>query len=221
MKPSQRLGDVVAIMAVAMLTSACTPATSDDELHDRLGAGRNEQGRPEEAPAREPAIMVEWAVNAPDDVQPASVADTQLSLPRISVSVADQLRLYLRSEFGTPGSEAPWYHRIRRVAVGLHTATIHTDLTSGDGDGEAGRAICRAISLFPFSSQGRHVTSLDIAVLGQGGRLLASESYEPPRPTARTRPGMPPIHAPKHNPPVFQVAPSPEAPPRSTPIGDR
>lgn len=221
MKPFERLVDVAAILTLAILTSACTPVTSDDDLLGHRETGRNEQERIEEVALPETAVLVVSAISPPEDVQPSSVAEPDPAPPRIAVSVADQLRQYLLSEFGTPGAEAPWYHRIRRVAVGLHTASIHTDLSADAGDRVAGLAICRAVSTFPFSSLGRGVTSLDIAVLGRGGRLIAGGSYDPPRPSARARPGFTPIHAPQHNPPVFQIARSPEAPPRPGPTGDR
>src|SRR5688500_6862262 len=178
MKPVERLVGVVAILTVAMLTSACTPVSSDDELPGSRGTGRNEQGRIEEAALRETAMLVASAINPPDHVQPESTTEPGPAAPRIAVPVAAQLQQYLLGEFGTPGSEAPWYHRIRRVTVGLHTASIHTDLSSDASDRAAGQAICRAVSMFPFSSLGRGVTSLDIAVLGRGGRLLSSESYD-------------------------------------------
>jgi hypothetical protein len=221
MKPIERLVDVVAILTLAMLTSACTPVTSDDDLLGRRETDRSEQERIEDAELRETAVLVASTMSPPEDVQPSSVAEPDPAPPRIAVSVADQLRQYLLSEFGTPGSEAPWYHRIRRVAVGLHTASIHTDLSADASDRVVGLAICRAVSTFPFSSLGRGVTSLDIAVLGRGGRLIAGGSYDPPRPTARIRPALTPIHAPQHNPPVFRIAPSPEAPPQPGPTGDR
>ena len=118
-------------------------------------------------------------------------------------SVADLLRQYLLSEFGSPGSQAPWYPRVRRIAAGLQTAAIHTDLSSDTADMAAAQAICRAVASFPKSAQGRHLTTLNVDVYGSGGQLLASQYGPPPPPISRSRPGLTPLHVPKHNPPIF------------------
>ena len=221
MKLSECVGSAIAIVTLAVLLSACPAPGSADGLAANGNSGRRVQARSKEAVAQETPGVVAAAVNAADGGEPASVAELELGPPRVAVPVADQLRLYLQSEFGTPGSESSWYHRIRRVAVGFHTATIHTDLTSDAGDRAAVKAICQAVSGFQKSRQGRDVTELDIDVLGAGGGLLARAPQAPAQPFAGIRPGTTPIHAPQHNSPVFLASPRSEASPRSTPSEDR
>jgi hypothetical protein len=106
----------------------------------------------------------------------------------VAVSVADQLRLYLVRVLGGPASRQAWHRHIRRVAVGLNTAAIHTDLSPGEDDRATAEQICLVASWFRQSPEGRHVTSLDVEVYGVQGDLLAAYDDVPDRTAARTGP---------------------------------
>jgi hypothetical protein len=203
MKPLERVVSAVVMVTTTALTVVCATDNSGDTLRGLARPIPDEWISTEDAPTPETVVRVATWEKPPPGIEPTT--DTEfLSRPaRVAESVADLLRHYLLREFGSPGSKAPWYDRVRRVAVGLHTATIHTDLSSDAGDTVAAQAICRAVSSFPESAQGRHVTSLDVDVYGSGGRLLASQYGPPPPPVSRSRPGLTPLHVAHHNSPIF------------------
>jgi hypothetical protein len=188
------------MVTTTALTVVCATDDSGDTLRGLAGPIPDEWIWPEDAPTLETVVRVATWEKPPPGIEPTTDAEFFSRPPRVAESVADLLRQYLLSEFGRPGSKAPWYDRVRRVAVGLHTAAIHTDLSS---DTVAAQAICRAVSSFPESAQGGHVTRLDVDVYGAGGRLLASQYSTSPPPVSRSRPGLTPLHVPQHNSPIF------------------
>jgi hypothetical protein len=205
-----RVVHAVVIVSTAALTAVWATDNSGDNVRGLAGLAPDEWVLPEDAATPETAVRIATWEKPPPGIEPST--DTEfLSRPaRVAESVADLLRQYLFSEFGSPGSQAPWYARVQRVAVGLHTAAIHTDLSSDTGDIAAAQAVCQAVALFPKSAQGRHVTTLNVDVYGSGGQLLASQYGSPPPPVSRSRSGLTPLHIPQHNSPIFPLVPSPE-----------
>jgi hypothetical protein len=63
--------------------------------------------------------------------------------------------------------------------VGLHVATIHTDLSSDAIDIAAAERICLITSWFRQSPEGRHVTFLEVEVYAENGDLIASHDDLP------------------------------------------
>jgi hypothetical protein len=101
----------------------------------------------------------------------ASAWDVQ---ERSSVSVSAQVTRYLAETFGSGPAKAPWYDDVQSIAVRFNTAVVHTDLSSGPADREKAERICSAVSLFPYSADGGHLSRLLVEVYGQGDRLLAN-----------------------------------------------
>ena len=209
MKPFSRVIPAVVIATTAALTVVCATDNSGDTMRGLAGPIPDEWIWTEDAPTPETVVRVATWEKPPPGIEPTTDAEFLSRPARVAESVADLLRQYLLSEFGSPGSQALWYARVQRVAVGLHTAAIHTDLSSDTADIAAAQAICRAVASFPKSAQGRHLTTLKVDVYGSGGQLLASQYGTPPPRTARARPGFAPLHAPQHNSPIFPLVPSP------------
>ena len=209
MKPFSRVIPAVVIVTTAALTVVCATDTSGDTMRGLAGPIPDAWIWPEDAPTPETVVRVATWEKPPPGIEPITDAEFLSRPARVAESVADLLRQYLLSEFGSPGSQALWYARVQRVAVGLHTAAIHTDLSSDTADIAAAHAVCQAVSSFPKSARGRHVTTLNVDVYGSGGQLLASQYGSPPPPVSRSRPGLTPLHIPQHNSPIFPLVPSP------------
>jgi hypothetical protein len=122
--------------------------------------------------------------------------------------VADQLRQYLIRVLDGPTSRDTWHGHIRRVTVGLHTAAIHTDLSSAEDDRATAEQICLLVSWFRHSPEGRHVTSLDVEVYGDEGHLLAAYDDTRSRSTARISSWRQRRATPVLLPPDFQPRPT-------------
>ena len=151
------------------MIAACSPAAVLDDATPSSGARRETASRGGAARTPTPA-----PASSPGPVQ-------------ATVSVADQLRLYLSRVLTGPDSKEAWHRHIRRVTVGLHTATIQTDLSSSDDDRVTAEQICLVASWFTESPEGRHVTSLDVEVYGEYGDLLATHEDMPDRTSALAR----------------------------------
>jgi hypothetical protein len=221
MKNSERVAPAVAMVTMTVLVAFYSSYSSDnsgDAARKDADVVRDERKGPGAARFKETVVPVMVAAGPPPDIGAGTNTTSDLGPPRVAESVADLLRQYLRSEFGRPESQAPWYDRVRRVTVGLQTAAIHTDLSSDTGDIATAQAVCRAVSTFPNSTEGRHVTALDVDVYGTDGRLLASQRQARAQPSSRSRPGLRPLHVPQHNSPVFAHSPSPEPPSRSNTV---
>jgi hypothetical protein len=124
--------------------------------------------------------------------------------------VADQLQQFLARVLDEPSADDGLYRHVRRVAVGLHVAAIHTDLSSDELDKATAEQIGLVASRFRHSPEGRHVTALDVEVFGEAGDLIAVYDDVPALASvpgrSRARPdGLPavqivPSPAPRHAP---------------------
>ena len=70
--------------------------------------------------------------------------------------VTDQLRIYMRENFGMPGYATSWYPRIRDVRAQGDMAVADTDLTVRVGDRTVASTICVAVSNFVFPRDRHH-----------------------------------------------------------------
>ncbi len=185
------------LVGCALLLAACTSSdapggmTVSTSVHD-AGAARS-------GPALPPASSVE----------PTAVPT--LAPPRTTTRVADQLRRYLDRALGEPSQTGGLHRHIRQVSVGLHVASIHTDLSSDELDKTTAEQICLVASWFRTSPEGRHVTALDVEVYGQAGDLIATYVDEPALASSRGNLRIPLPGPAMTRPPVGAPSPTPGA----------
>ena len=94
----------------------------------------------------------------------------------LAPSVTSLLTHYLQHEAGSPESRAAWSGRIREVTVGLHTATVRTDLGDSPDDRLLAEEIANAVSRFAASPRGRGINAPDVQVLGAHQQVLANQA---------------------------------------------
>jgi hypothetical protein len=79
------------------------------------------------------------------------------------------IRRYLDDIFGVPGFKASWYDNITDVEVAGDTATIKTNLSSGD---EKIIAVCGVASGFIYSQLNVQLGIRKLKILGSSGKIL-------------------------------------------------
>lgn len=193
-------GHLFTALAVATIwVHTWAPGSAPDESAPRAEPGASARSDRDHGRARATPGLV--FLDPQPTATPSSVRD--------AVSVADLLREYLAMEFGTTTAKAPWYDRVRRVTVGLHTAVVYTDLSSRDGDRVGAEAICQAVSRFSSSTHGRRVTPLDVEVYGVGEQLLARYDDAQVRALARSTSRLTQRSVPRRAPPILPPTPTP------------
>lgn len=165
----------LALAVTAIVIAACTPTALPDEATTGADARRERSLRSRAGRTTTPSALT------------APVAAASPEPARATVKVADQLRLYLSRVLADPASRKTWHRHIRQVTAGLHTAAIHTDLSSAADDRATAEQICLLASWFRRSPEGRHVTFLDVEVYGAHGDLLAAHDDIPDRSSGRIR----------------------------------
>lgn len=183
MTPRQSLAALaISLLAGAWASSAHVP-TLDVPPHNRTNRPRGVAVTATAATLTGRLGEVGSAGAAASDI----VAATTPEPARDAVSVADRLRGYLLRVLGPPGPQNTLYGHILRVSVGLHLASIHTDLSPSERDRVIAEQICAVVSRFRESPEGRHVTALDVDVYGPDDHLLAIYEDLPAQVMARTR----------------------------------
>ena len=88
---------------------------------------------------------------------------------RTDVSRSQAIRQYLADIFGIPGFKTSWYDNIIDVEVTGDTATIKTNLSSGD---EKIIKVCGVVSGFIYSHLNVQLGIRKVKILGNSGEVL-------------------------------------------------
>lgn len=91
-----------------------------------------------------------------------------------SVPVATLLTRYLTAEANSADHPVAWAGHIRTVTVGLHTATVRTDLTDSPDDQRLAQEIADVAARFVVSAADQPVSPPDIEVVGANDKELAT-----------------------------------------------
>jgi hypothetical protein len=91
------------------------------------------------------------------------------STARTDDSRSRVIRQYLTDIFGVPDFKAPWYDNIIDVEVTGDTATIRTNLSSGD---EKLINLCGVVSGFIYSQLNAELGIRKVKILGSSGKVL-------------------------------------------------
>ncbi len=89
--------------------------------------------------------------------------------PKTNQPRSEVIRQYLADIFGVPGFKTLWYENITDVQVTGDTATVKTNLSSGD---KKISQVCGVVSGFVYSHLNAQLGITKIKILGRSGEIL-------------------------------------------------